>query len=441
MAKVRAKSLTCPNCGAPVAVRNVFKAKTVVCDNCDSQLDLTTPDFKVLGQLPDRQPPQDAVCLGLKGELPDGRSFEIIGRIRFSDFDDEEDWFWDEWLLLAENGEYLWLQEEGRSFELHTEFTPNSPPDIDVLRSARTIDLDGTQYRVKERGSPRVSYVEGELTWTASIGDTVHYVDARGPGGGFGVEFNDDEIEFFRRKRMSRVEAWRMCGLDGLLALEDRRDELRAEYESGPKAMGCGGLIMAGGGVFAFLLFMVFAGIGSKVGSGTHTSIPVAQIESAMQLGTAKLAAGSNYTLDFDSTAHPALTSADLALTDPQGKRHVMLKISNLQKTGVAEGSRSFRAETDGLHRVELSGRGSVVPTVGGSTAKAFSNVKWYVRSEPLNGSGFFFGGPLLLMFGIGLFIVSAGRRSAASAQAAREFRKERAEFIENLQRESRVQS
>lgn len=441
MAKVRAKTLTCPNCGSPVPVRNVFKAKLVVCDSCDSQLDLTTPDFKVLGALPERIPPQDALCLGLKGTLADDRSFEIIGRLRFTDYDDEESWFWDEWLLLAENGEYLWLSEEGKSFELHTKFIPENPPDIDTMNSSRVLNVDGTEYRVKERGTPKISYVEGELTWRATPGDEVSYIDARGPGGGFGVEFTSEEIEFFRRQRLSRVETYRMCGLDGLLALEDRRDELRAEYQRGPKAMGCGAFIMAGGAMAAFFAFLVIAVAGTTAGSGTRPSMDVASLEASTNLGASKLTKGSEYRLQFDSLVHPATTSAELAVTDPTGAKHVVLTVANIQKTGEADLITAFEAEHDGLHMLELNGKGSLLAGVGDPASTAITNVKWTVMAVPLKGEGFFFAGPFLLACGFVMFIISAGRRSAASARAAREYRHERADFIELLHRESRVQS
>ncbi|MCA9566478.1 MAG: DUF4178 domain-containing protein [Myxococcales bacterium] len=446
MAKVRAKTLTCPSCGSAVPVRNVFKAKLVVCPSCDSQLDLTTPDFQVLGKLPDRAPPQDAVCLGLKGKLEDGRAFEIVGRLRFTDYDDEESWFWDEWLLLAENGEYLWLQEEGRSFELHTRFVPDNPPDLDTLNSSRLLAMDGTEYRVKERGTPRISYVEGELTWRAKVGDSVAYIDARGPGGGFGVEFTDDEIEFFRRKRLSRFEGYRLVGLQELLDLEDRRDELRAEYQKGPKAMGCGGMIMAGGALMAFFLFVVLSGVGGYAARSTSSStVDVASLQAGKELGKAKLSAGSEYRLDFDAVVHPSASTADLAVRDPRGVDHVVLKVSNLQKTGPADLALGFRAEQDGEHVLHIKGTaGSLALPSGtatpGSSSTGLTNVRWSVKSRPIRPDGFVLVGPILLLGALAFFLLGAGRTSAASARAAREYRRLRAELIEEIHRKSRVQ-
>lgn len=441
MAKVRAKTLTCTSCGAPLPVRNVFKAKTVVCRNCDTQLDLSSPALEILGKLPSRQKPQDAICLGLSGELPDGRSFEIIGRLRFSDFDDEESWFWDEWLLLAENGEYLWLQEDGKSFELQTPFMPNHPPTLDALRHDYEIPVDGTSYRVVERGRPSVSYVEGELTWRAKVGDTVDFVDARGPGGGFGAEFSEDEMEFFRRQHLSRKEAFQLCGLQLLLDLEDERDRKREAYQKGPKAMGCGGIILGAGAILAFVMFAMLAVVGATVSRGDTYTLTAAELTAGKELGFAELHAGSEYILDYDSTVHPPTTAAHLKLLDPTGKAHELLTVANLQKTGEADLFLEFKAERDGIHKLVIDGTVSpmveITPT---PAAPAIKSIKWSIKSQPINGGGLFCVAPMLLIGGFGFFIVSAGRRSAASARAAREFRKDRRELIDELHHQSRIQ-
>lgn len=449
MAKVRAKTLTCPSCGSAVPVRNVFKAKLVVCPNCDSQLDLSSPGFEALGKLPRREEPQDALCLGLKGELPDGRRHEIIGRIRFSESDEEEIWFWDEWLLLTQNGEYLWLSEEGRQFELHTPFIPQNPPPLDVLRSARTLEVDGTSYRVKERGRPSISYVEGELTWRATVGDRVSYVDARGPGGGFGVEFNDEEIEFFKRRRLSRHEVYQYMGLQKLLDLEDERDALRRKYQAGPKSMTTGGVMFAAAAVFGFFIFVVGAGLGSRPMRGSLATVETATLESGAELARGDLKKGTEYALYFDATAYPALSKANVSLIDPAGKSHLLVQATNLQKTGPIDTSVEFTAEADGTHVLHLQGtRNATATSVPISSAtgttttgsKALGNVAWRLQSHPINLTGFFCVAPFLLLGAIVLFLTGAGRMASASARAAREYREMRQAIIERLRHESRIQ-
>lgn len=450
MAKVRAKTLTCPSCGAALPVRNVFKAKLVVCRACDSQIDLTKPGFEALAKLPRREPPQDALCLGLKGQLEDGRTHEIIGRIRFEESDADESWFWDEWLLLVQDGTYLWLSEEGRSYELHTEFVPENPPDLATLSSAHAIPMDGTTYRVKERGRARIGYVEGELTWRATVGDRVSYVDTVGAGGGWGVEYSDEEIEFFKRRRLSRTELYLQTGLGSLVELEHERDALRIAYQKGPKARATGAAFFTMAALAALVLFVLGSAFGSTVLDGSRKELSASELGLGVDLASVELEAGTAYDLSFDATAKPALSNGKLALVEPDGKSHTLLEVSNLQKTGGVDFDVDFRAEKAGRHVLKFYGTGNpVVTTAPAPTAitttttpstQALTSLRWKVATHPIQTWGFLLIAPFLVVGALLLFIGSAGGMASASARAAREYREMRQAKIDQLHHELLIQ-
>ena len=42
------QTLACPNCGAPLTVRSMGRAVTIVCGHCNSILDAKDPQLKIL---------------------------------------------------------------------------------------------------------------------------------------------------------------------------------------------------------------------------------------------------------------------------------------------------------------------------------------------------------------------------------------------------------
>ena len=48
MAAVQAKSISCPNCGGPVQLRGFAHTLSVVCPQCLTVLDASTPEVQIL---------------------------------------------------------------------------------------------------------------------------------------------------------------------------------------------------------------------------------------------------------------------------------------------------------------------------------------------------------------------------------------------------------
>ncbi len=450
MATIRPKTLTCPSCRAPVPVRNILKAKLVVCRNCDNQLDLTQPDFAALGKVRGGEPPQDAICLGLKGKLHDGRTIEIVGRIRFTDSDAMESWFWDEWLILVSDGSYLWLAEDEGRLVLNTPFTPSDPPDMLALECRRVLELDGARYKVRERGTPTICYVEGELTWRAKVGDTVSFVDARGPAGSIGVEYTPDEIEFFKRERLSRKTTLRMFGLDEVLELEKQRYAIERQHTRRARALLHSAFIMLAGGMFAFALF-VCLNASITIDHGVHVEIPLHQLAST-EIGATKLEAGQDYRLRIAGQVQPVVQSAQIDIVDPSGKAIPLMTISNRQKRGEASHTVDFRAEKSGVHRLKLSGTAD--PTAVTSTAPtalpgtpdkvtdpaAFKYLSWSFSAITTLGKGYLVVGSLLFVFGFMLFVIALVRVNATRLDAKKKYREQYREMLAEIHRRHRIQ-
>ncbi len=193
------KPINCPHCGSPLDLKNAGKSKSIVCPSCGSQIDLTGPEYQVIGNVGARPAPEMTPFeIGMHGTI-EGEEHAIIGRVRYRDDEDA----WDEWLLLTASGDYRWISEdEDEGMVLWHSFTPTKPVDPNTVRQGSAIDLGEGPARVRERGTARIDYLEGELTWKARRGDTMEYIDAEGGSQLFSIEWTANEIEFWRGKRL-----------------------------------------------------------------------------------------------------------------------------------------------------------------------------------------------------------------------------------------------
>ena len=194
------KQFNCPQCGSPLSIKNVAGSRSVICPACNSQIDLTGPEYRVVGNVGARRAPRlTQFKLGLTGALQ-GEQHEIIGRVVYRD---NEGSTWDEWELLSAAGAYRWLSDdEDEGLVLWHGYTPTQPVDPNTVRDGQTIDLGGVRARVTEVTHATIDYLEGELTWKAHQNDTMMALDAAGPAGEmFSIEWTADEIEFYRGER------------------------------------------------------------------------------------------------------------------------------------------------------------------------------------------------------------------------------------------------
>jgi hypothetical protein len=123
---------------------------------------------------------------------------------------------WDEWLLLSASGQYRWISDsEEEGMALWEPFVPTNPIDPNTIREGHSINLRGMPARVRDRGSAKIDYLEGELTWKARLGDTMEYAEAEGPDGRYSIEWTPEEVEFYWGQRLNRREIEQAFGLTG----------------------------------------------------------------------------------------------------------------------------------------------------------------------------------------------------------------------------------
>src|ERR1700730_19281984 len=89
---VKAKSLSCPNCGGPVELRGFSHTLSVVCPQCLTVLDASTPEFAILQKFQGKLRMQPLVPLGTRGPI-NGTVFEVIG-FQYRQIHTEETYGW-----------------------------------------------------------------------------------------------------------------------------------------------------------------------------------------------------------------------------------------------------------------------------------------------------------------------------------------------------------
>ena len=202
------KSLSCPKCGAPLDLRDPLRARTIVCGSYGSHLSSAQSGLELLGKVDlAKHRPKSSIRLGRWANL-EGDSFVVIGRIRYGG----EAWNWDEWLLRSAKGKHLWLAEDGQRYTLFRTFQPKTPFPIDRLFPNSTVEIDGKQAKVDEVESVDVLFFEGELTWKATLGDSITYADFKVGQVHYSVEATDEEIRFFKGRVLSPKKIELMFG-------------------------------------------------------------------------------------------------------------------------------------------------------------------------------------------------------------------------------------
>lgn len=214
---VEVNQFNCPNCGAPLDIRTLGRAKSIVCNYCHAQIDLTQPPYQVVGNVGARPDPLGTPFqLGMQGAIGED-TYQIIGRVRYRD---EED-VWDEWLILSRMGAYRWISDsDDVGLVLWYPFNPPAPINPMTIDRGGKLNLGGmAPATVRSRGTASIEYIEGELTWRATIGDTMNYAEAVGADGTmYSVEWTASEVEFYGGQKLDRGAVQQSFGIQGPVA-------------------------------------------------------------------------------------------------------------------------------------------------------------------------------------------------------------------------------
>lgn len=186
-----ATSLKCPSCGAPLPIEHRF-VRMVACQYCQTVSEVTDTGLDPTGKMAKLAPLPTRFRVGQAGKLR-GRSFQVLGRVRYS----YDDGVWDEWYLAFDDGDAGWLEEEDGEYTLSKGEKLRTPvPAFEEIRVGSRIDVNGYPFFVTERCRARVAGAEGQLFYRAAPGKPVSFVEGNVGGKVAYLEYSADEIEF-----------------------------------------------------------------------------------------------------------------------------------------------------------------------------------------------------------------------------------------------------
>jgi hypothetical protein len=209
---MRLRVVKCMQCGSPAQLRD--GAASADCPSCGSPilLDQALAEERALAR---RFPNPTPLRIGMKARFG-AKEYELIGRTVFSMMEEGETYYWQEFELLAPDGEVLYLEYEDGHYKLLEPFTPTSPigpQEIAALHPGSSINLDGTRLLVTEIGQSTLCFVEGELTYAAKVGSQRGYLDAQGFPSAYSILWDEDEIGYYRGRPLAPRDIFVAFGL------------------------------------------------------------------------------------------------------------------------------------------------------------------------------------------------------------------------------------
>src|SRR5277367_1031577 len=140
---VKPKALYCPNCGGPVELRGFGHALTVVCPQCLSVLDASTPEYQILQTFQETQRIEPLIPLGSRGKFSDAE-YEAIGFQERTAGDGYDTYSWREYLLFNPYQGFRYLSE----YNGHWNFIRmlNGLPKAAHVGKRSGVEYDGRKY-------------------------------------------------------------------------------------------------------------------------------------------------------------------------------------------------------------------------------------------------------------------------------------------------------
>ena len=222
---VKAKTLSCPNCGGPVELRGFGHTLSVVCPQCHTVLDVSEPLVRILqraGEAQEQVPPK--IPLGTRGQI-ESVTWEVIGFQVRQIVVEEMPYSWDEYLLFNPYYGFRYLSE----YDGHWNLIGTLPLVPDLVSGARPARrVRGVIYKHFQHCNATTTFVLGEFPWRAQKGDTAAVDDFIAPPRVLSAERTDGEVVWSLGEYWTGAQIWKAFALPG------RPDSAVGVYENQP---------------------------------------------------------------------------------------------------------------------------------------------------------------------------------------------------------------
>src|SRR5580700_4930296 len=210
---VKAKTMYCPNCGGPVEFRGFGHALTVVCPQCLSVLDASSPLLKIVQAAQDAQSRRTPLIpLGQRGKWA-GATWEVIGFQTRSVEDEGITYEWAEYLLFNPYHGFRYLTNYNGHWNYVTPV--ESLPIRTATGSRPAVFFEGALYKHFSGAQATTVFVIGEFPWRVTAGEEVLADDFVHPPFVLSSETTSDEVTWSKGEYIHGSDLWKAFALPG----------------------------------------------------------------------------------------------------------------------------------------------------------------------------------------------------------------------------------
>lgn len=212
MAAVQTRSISCPNCGGAVQIRGFAHTLSVVCPQCQTVLDTSTPEVRILQTFQSQERIQPTIPLGSRGKIG-GTPYEVIGFQVREVASEGESYSWNEYLLFNPFKGFRYLTE----YNGHWNYVQvqTALPEAAFARRRPGWRFAGTTYAAFDSMTAQTVYVLGEFPWRVQVGESVHCEDFVAPPAMLSSESTGGEVTWSVAQYMTGAQVWEAFRLAG----------------------------------------------------------------------------------------------------------------------------------------------------------------------------------------------------------------------------------
>lgn len=195
------QQIQCPNCGAALSQYSAG-TQTIICSSCGSYVAIGTETPDIIGKSRKLPKPSAPIEIGSSLQL-DNITYQVLGRVVYMGWDDEDRWQWDEWMLGSPDGRMIWLSYDETGFGLFTK--KRFREQFNAQRDA-ILSMGELRVPIHERYPAKIVGAEGELTWRVQEGERLYIAEGAKNGKKYSIQQTDEEMEVYEGKKVSPLE-------------------------------------------------------------------------------------------------------------------------------------------------------------------------------------------------------------------------------------------
>lgn len=264
---IEISAVNCKSCGAGLDVLGGGRVVVHICPYCGSELD-ATENYRVLRKLEGQSRPNTPFSIGMSGQIY-GIDFTVIGILAHEERWRGRTWSWVDHQLYSPTHGYAFLSIEDNHFTFSRRIrdsawisegwvkTANYPPEV---------SLGDERFRYYETSTSKITYAEGEFTWSPKIGEASTTISAMSETAMLGFTRTNDERELEKTIYLDHAIVAQAFGI--VLSRSPYRTHPLQPFRAGRNHK----FITAWGAVCVAMCLVLMIIIGANQGTLTHAS-------------------------------------------------------------------------------------------------------------------------------------------------------------------------